>query len=153
VDDLDTDGIARVMEAEWDGDWATENGFVQESAFEYFKTVELCELRNYYEKQSDLLFTRWRESHFRRPIEGQPLRDDWADRTAATVGGRPRSGVLTTEDGRVAVVVTRAEYLGYPCEIAGISADGSVGIYSLNPDEARAEADGFTLAESGRWAK
>lgn len=153
VDDVDTIGTARIMEAEWDGEWATENGFVHENGYEYFKTVELRDLRNYYEKQTDLLFTRWRETHFARPVVGYPAGGGWINGEPGTIGGRPRAGVLAGEDGRVAAVTTRAEYLGYPCEIAGISRDGSVGIYSLSPDEARAEANGFTLGENGRWGK
>jgi hypothetical protein len=153
VDDVDFLGTAHIMEAEWDGDWATENGFVQANAYEYFKKVGLRELRNYYEKQSDLLFPRWRETRFARPVEGHPLRAEWTFDTSVTVDGRPRSGILAGEDGRVAAVTTRAEYLGYPCEIAGIAADGSVAIHSLSADEAQAEVDGFTLAANGRWAK
>ncbi|HKS48148.1 MAG TPA: hypothetical protein VJT49_24170 [Amycolatopsis sp.] len=153
VDDVDITGMARVMEAEWDAGWATENGFVHESANEYFKTVDLRDLRNYYEKQNDLLFARWRATHFVRFVEEHPGESDWIDSASAVFDGRPRSGVLSTEDGRMAAVTTRAEYLGYPCEIAGIAADGSVGIYSLGADESRAEADGFTLAKNGRWMK
>src|SRR5437660_9638164 len=41
VEDVDSDGMARIMEAEWDGEWATENGFVHENAYEYYKTVNL----------------------------------------------------------------------------------------------------------------
>src|SRR6266480_2314661 len=54
VDDVDEDGNALVMEAEWDELWATVNGFVHENRFEYFKTVDLRELRDYHEKQTDL---------------------------------------------------------------------------------------------------
>jgi hypothetical protein len=154
VDGVEESGAARIMEAEWDGEWATVNGFVQENKYEYYKTTDLRELRNYYEKQSDLLFTRWRAAHFVRPVEGHPvpLREDWTAGEPAVVGGRPRSGLLETEDGRVAEVTTRAEYHGYPCEISGIRADGSVGLYHLGVDESRAEADGFRRSE-GRWAK
>lgn len=151
VEGVNEDGLARVMEAEWDGGWATENGFVHENAYEYFKTVDLRDLRNYYEKQSDLLFTRWRAVHFPRPVGGLRPGEDWTGDHA--VGGRPRSGVLAGEDGRVAAVTTRAEYLGHPCEVAGIAADGSVRIHSLSLEGPRAEADGFFLGDNGRWAK
>lgn len=151
VDGLDESGMARVMEAQWDGDWATENGFVHENAYEYFKTVELRTLRDYYEKQSDLLFTRWRSTHFARPIGGHPLREEWTG--VSMVGGRPRSDVVTGEDGRVAAVTTRAEYLGHPCEVAGIAADGSVRVHALSLDESRTEANGFVVDEHGRWTK
>ena len=153
VDDVDESGMARVMEAEWDGEWATINGFLQENKYEYYKTADLRDLREYYEKQTDLLFPRWRVAHFARPIEGHPLTGALANGRPAMVDGRPRSGMLETEDGRVAQVTTRAEYLGYPCEVAGISHDGSVGLYYLGADEDRAEADGFTRADDGRWSK
>lgn len=151
VDDVNEFGLARVMDAEWDADWATENGFVHETAYEYFKTVELHALRAYYEKQSDLLFTRWRATHFARPIEGDPL--PAAGTAAPAIGGRPRSGVLTGEDGRVAAVTTRAEYLGHPCEVAGIAVDGSVRVDSLGEDESWPEANGFVPGDNGRWTK
>jgi hypothetical protein len=153
VDDVDEAGMARLMEAQWDGEWATVNGFVQENKYEYYKTADLRELRDYYEKQSDLLFLRWRAAHFARPIEGHLPTGGWANGELAVVHGRPRSGVLETEGGRVAEVTTRAEYLGYPCEVAGITADGSVGLYYLGPDDGRAEADGFHQTDDGRWAK
>ncbi|MFD2418195.1 hypothetical protein [Amycolatopsis pigmentata] len=150
VDDVGVTGSARVMDAEWDGAWAIENGFVQEKAYEYFKTVDLRDLRDYYEKQSDLLFVRWRDARFVRPT-GQ---DEPGEAGVSGVfDGRPRSGVLSTEDGRMAAVTTRAEYLGYPCEIAGIAVGGATRIYSLAADETRAEADGFVLGDNGRWAK
>lgn len=150
VDDVGLSGSARVMDAEWDGAWAIENGFVQERAYEYFKTIDLCDLRDYYEKQNDLLFIRWRDARFARPAGGGKPRECG---TPGVFDGRPRSGVLSTEDGRMAAVTTRAEYLGYPCEIAGISAVGATRIYSLVADEARAEADGFVFGDNGRWAK
>ncbi|WP_236790112.1 hypothetical protein [Amycolatopsis sp. GM8] len=153
VDDMDETGNARLMEAEWDGEWATANGFVHENKYEYFKTVDLRDLRDYYEKQVDLLFLRWRAAHFARPVDGMPLAGGWANGVPAIVDGRPRSGVLQTEDGRTVEVTTRAEYFGHPCEIAGISANGSVGLYYLGTDHGRAEADGFTPDETGRWAK
>jgi hypothetical protein len=153
VDDMDALGNARIMEAEWDGEWATVNGFLHENKYEYFKTVDVRDLRDYYEKQLDLLFQRWRAAHFARPIEGHPLTGGWANGSPAAVDGRPRSGVLATEDGRRAEVTTRAEYLGYPCEVAGISPNGSVGLYYLGQDLARAEADGFELTVDFRWAK
>jgi hypothetical protein len=152
VDDIDNAGMAHVMEAEWDEDWATENGFVHENAYEYFKTVGLRELRNYYEKQTDLLFTRWRAAHFARPVEGDPVGSGWRS-GGHDMHGRPRSGILAGEDGRVAAVTTRAEYLGHPCELTGIGADGSVGIESVKLAGTRAEADGFTLGPTGRWTK
>ena len=153
VDDMDETGRARIMEAEWDEEWATVNGFVHENRYEYFKTVDVLDLRDYYEKQTDLLFLRWRAAHFARPVHGQPLTGGWANGTPAVVQGRPRAGVVRIEDGRTTEVTTRAEYLGYPCEVAGISADGSVGLYYLGHDTARAEADGFELTVDFRWAK
>lgn len=155
VDDVDEDGNARVMEAEWDELWATVNGFVHESRYEYFKTVDLCELRDYYEKQTDLLFLRWREARFARPADRRRFGFD-ADAMSgepAVVDGRPRSGKVRLEDGRHTEVTTRAEYLGYPCEIVAISPSGSVGLYYLGTDESRAEADGFELTADLRWAK
>ncbi|HJQ45119.1 MAG TPA: hypothetical protein VJ870_02190 [Amycolatopsis sp.] len=153
VDAVDESGMARVMEAEWDGEWATANGFLQENKYEYYKSADVRDLREYYEKQTDLLFPRWRAAHFARPLEGLPLRGGWANGTPAVVHGRPRSGILETEDGRVAQVTTRAEYLGHPCELAGISSNGSVGLYYLGTDEDRAEADEFARTDDGRWAK
>jgi len=152
VDDVDEAGMARLMEAEWDGEWATINGFVQENKYEYYKTADLRDLRDYYEKQTDLLFPRWRAAHFARPIEGHELTGGWANGEPAVVHGRPRSGILENEDGRVAKVTTRAEYLGHPCEVKGISADGSVGLRFLGTDADRAEADGFTMTD-GHWTK
>ncbi|TVT33363.1 hypothetical protein FNH05_27175 [Amycolatopsis rhizosphaerae] len=152
VDGVDELGGARVMDAEWDGEWATINGFVQENRYEYYKHIDLRDLRDYYEKQSDLLFTRWRAAHFARPIDGHPFRGGWANGESAVVGGRPRSGILEIEDGRVTEVTTRAEYRGFPCEIAGISPDGSVGLYYVGVDQERAEADGFRPRD-GRPAK
>lgn len=150
VDDVGVTGSARVMDAEWDGTWAIENGFVQENAYEYFKTIDLRDLHNYYEKQTDLLFIRWRDAHFARTAgQAEPAEHG----TPGVFDGRPRSGVLSTEDGRIAAVTTRAEYLGYPCEIGGIFVSGATRIYSLVADEARAEADGFALGDNGRWAK
>ncbi|TNC27437.1 hypothetical protein [Amycolatopsis alkalitolerans] len=153
VDDMDEAGTARVMEAEWDGEWATVNGFLHENKYEYFKTVDVTDLRDYYEKQVDLLFGRWRSVHFSRPIEGHPLGGGWANGRPAIIDGRPRSGLLETEDGRPVEVTTRAEYFGHPCEIAGITADGAVGLYYLGKDSERAEADGFEPDENGRWAR
>ncbi|MTD59540.1 hypothetical protein [Amycolatopsis pithecellobii] len=153
VDDMDENGNALVMEAEWDHEWATANGFLHENKYEYFKTVEVTELRDYYEKQLDLLFLRWRSAHFSRPLEGLPLTGGWANGSPQIIDGRPRSGVLETEDGRTVEVTTRAEYFGHPCEIAGISADGSVGLYYLGDDHDRAAADGFEPGEDARWAR
>jgi hypothetical protein len=86
-------------------------------------------------------------------VEGFPLHGGWPNGQAAVVAGRPRSGVLETEGGRVAEVSTRAEYLGSSCEVAGITLDGSVGIYYLGTDFERAEADGFRIDDRLRWAK
>ncbi|GAB3575737.1 hypothetical protein GCM10027445_38640 [Amycolatopsis endophytica] len=153
VDTAFDNGTARVLEAEWDHEWATVNGFVQENSYEYYKNVDLRDLREYAERQNDLLFTRWRAARFARPVEGFPLHGGWPNGQAAVVTGRPRSGVLETEGGRVAEVSTRAEYLGSSCEVAGITLDGSVGIYYLGTDFERAEADGFRVDDALRWAK
>lgn len=153
VDDMDADGNARVMEAEWDEEWATVNGFLHENKYEYYKTVDVRDLREYYEKQLDLLFLRWRTVHFARPIDGHPLSGGWANGSPAVIDGRPRSGVLENEDGRRTEVTTRAEYLGHPCQVVGISPDGSVGLYYLGEDLERAQADGFELTADFRWAK
>ncbi|HVV13594.1 hypothetical protein [Amycolatopsis sp.] len=153
IDELDEAGHARLMEAEWDGEWATVNGFVQENAYEYYKTADVRQLTDYYEKQTDLLFSRWRSAHFSRPIEGHAPTGGWANGDPAVISGRPRTGVVKDEDGRLAEVTTRAEYLGYPCEIAGITADGSVGLYYLGADAEQAEADGFREVYDGRLAK
>lgn len=133
VDDIDEEGNAYVMEAESDELWATGNGFVHENRYEYFKTVDVRELRDYHEKQTDLLFLLWR------------------DRPAGS--GRPRSGTVRLEDGRRTEVTTRAEYLGHPCEVASISPSGLVAVYYLGADDARAEGDGFVLTADFRWAK
>jgi|SRR5215217_1705723 len=45
---------------------------------------------------------------------------------------------------RVVEVTTRAEYVGYPCEVASISPDGMVELYFLGEDPARAAEAGFT---------
>lgn len=152
VDAVDESGMARIMEAEWDGEWATVNGFLQENKYEYYRTADLRDLRDYYEKQTDLLFPRWRAAHFARPIEGHAVTGGWANGEPAIVQGRPRSGILENEDGRVAKVTTRAEYLGHPCEVMGISGDGAVGLRFLGGDSERAEADGFARRD-GHWAK
>ncbi|OXM74415.1 MULTISPECIES: hypothetical protein [Amycolatopsis] len=153
VDAAFDNGTARVLDAEWDNEWATINGFVQENSYEYYKTVDMRDLRDYAERQNDLLFTRWRAARFARPVEGIPLHGGWPNGQAAVVAGRPRSGVLETEGGRVAEVSTRAEYLGYSCEVAGITMDGSVGVHYLGSDFERADADGFRPGPDGRWSK
>jgi len=153
VDAAHDNGTVRVLDAEWDQEWATINGFVQEAAYEYYKTVDLRDLRGYSERQNDLLFTRWRAARFARPVDGFPPQGGWPNGQAAVVAGRPRKGVLETEGGRIAEVTTCAEYLGYSCEVAGITLDGSVGVYYLGSDFERAEADGFECDDDLRWAK
>lgn len=153
IDAAFENGTARVLEAEWDHEWATVNGFVQENSYEYYKTVDMRDLRDYAERQNDLLFTRWRAARFARPMDGVPLHGGWPNGQSAVVAGRPRSGVLETEGGRVAEVSTRAEYLGSSCEVAGITVDGSVGVHYLGLDFERAEADGFRSGDDDRWSK
>ncbi|WP_020668855.1 hypothetical protein [Amycolatopsis nigrescens] len=194
VDKVNDAGMATTLYAEWDGAWATENGFLQESKYEYYKTVPVTELLDYYEKQDDLLFTRWREENFGEsaPAGAQP--PGWA-------GERPRSGRLATVRGaeyrmlcralggritlgsraplnpdpelfswheargswaatipldactRMVEVTTRAEYVGYPCEVLDISPDGSVELRYLGEDLSKAAVDGFADAGDGKWTK
>ena len=66
---------------------------------------------------------------------------------------RWRAEVLTEDCERVDEVTTQAKYLGYECQVVAIDADGSVGLYYLGPDKAKAGRDGFVQVESGVWAK
>lgn len=81
-------GSAHIMYAEWDGLWATGNGFIQENKYEYYKTVPVTELRDYYEKQGDLLFARWRDETFAGTGQRKPR--------PVAVQERPRTGLLAT---------------------------------------------------------
>lgn len=74
----------------------------------------------------------------------------------------PERGVVPLSDGRVvplsecerlAEVTTRADYRGHECQVVGLAPDGSVGLYYLGPDKARAAADGFSQIDPGTWAK
>lgn len=67
--------------------------------------------------------------------------------------GRWRADVLTEDCERVDEVTTRAEHLGHECQVTAIEADGTVGLYYLGPDKARAGRDGFVQVETGVWAK
>jgi hypothetical protein len=172
VENLSDTGFAGVLYAEWDAAWATGNGFIQENKYEFHKKVPVEDLQEYYEKQGDLLFDRWRDKRFggtdgMDEITGRPRGG-----LLATVSGReypvlglPAGGRVVLEEGpgrtvevpverceRLADVTTRAEYLGQPCQVERIDATGSVLLRHLGKPE-KAAADGFDQAADGRWVR
>ncbi|WP_018686725.1 hypothetical protein [Actinokineospora enzanensis] len=54
---------------------------------------------------------------------------------------------------RLDEVTTRVDHAGHECLVVGITAEGSVGLYYLGPDKAKAAADGFVQIDPGTWAK
>lgn len=67
--------------------------------------------------------------------------------------GRWRAEVLVEQCDRLDEVTTRALYRGYECQVVAIEQDGSVGLYYLGPDKAKAARDGFVQTEPGVWAR
>jgi hypothetical protein len=67
--------------------------------------------------------------------------------------GRWRARVPVDRCDRLDEVTTRALYQGHDCQVVAIEQDGSVGLYYLGPDKAKAARDGFVQTEPGVWAR
>jgi hypothetical protein len=67
--------------------------------------------------------------------------------------GQWRAEVLVEQCDRLDEVTTKAQYRGYECQVVAIEQDGSVGLYYLGPDKAKAARDGFVQTEPGVWAR
>jgi hypothetical protein len=50
-------------------------------------------------------------------------------------------------------ITTNTTYLGMPCRIVAIDADGSVGLYYAGDEKSEAQKRGFTQIDVGTWAK
>lgn len=96
---------------------------------------------------------------FQRPRTGVFVLVDGQEREAESF---PANGFVTLRGGgsvpvaecaRVDEVTTRADYRGHECQVVGISDEGSVGLFYLGPDKAKAAADGFVQVDPGTWAK
>jgi hypothetical protein len=67
--------------------------------------------------------------------------------------GRWRAQVPVDRCDRVDEVTTWALYQGHDCQVVAIEKDGSVGLYYLGPDKAKAARDGFVQTDPGIWAR
>jgi hypothetical protein len=64
---INDSGTATAYFADADKYWADENGFDQVDKYVYVKEIPVWELRDVHEKQSDLLFSQWRQTTFAEP--------------------------------------------------------------------------------------
>lgn len=64
---VDEHGMASIEYADWNGAWATENGFETVDKYQHVKNVPAGELADVYEKQNDDLFRSWRAATFPAP--------------------------------------------------------------------------------------